>query len=134
MKLIENSTEYFEQNPDYVIEYMKSRGVNNQAFNEFISQYEFGLLEGVKFIADDEPFEITHLLGKSKIAGYDIVSANRNLGTLEGPDIIIALVMGDDAICYNTDDENVSICFIQNGEGEKIEIDKNLEDFIKRFK
>lgn len=133
MNLIENSTEYFEQAPNYVIDYLRSRGVNDEAFNKFISTYKFGLLEGVRFMADEEPFEITYILGKSKIAGYDIVSANKNLGTAMGEDIAIALVLGDDVICYNIKEENVSLCFIQTGEGEKIEIDKNLADFIKRF-
>lgn len=133
MKLQEDSTNYFVQDPEYVIEYLKSRGVDNEAFEKFLQGFTFGLLEDVCFSVDDEPFEITHLLGKSKIQGYDIVSANRNLGLSDGDNVAIALVVGDDVVCYNTVEKNVCICFIQNGEGEEVEINDSLEAFIKHF-
>lgn len=133
MKIAEGSTEYFEQDPDYIIDYLSSRGVVNEEYNSFLKDFEFGLLEDAGLRVDGDVYEITHFLGKSKIAGYDIVAANRNLGLSEGEDIAIALVMGDDAICYNTADGNVSLYFIQSGEGEKVIIDESLETFIKRF-
>ena len=133
MKISEESKDYFEQNPDYVIEYLESRGVKNEAFNKFIKGFEFGLLEDASFCIGEERYDITHLLGKSKVPGYDIVAANRNLGLAEGDDVAIALVVGDDVICYNTTDNRVCLYLIQTGEGEKVIIDESLELFVTRL-
>ena len=133
MKISEESKEYFEQDPEYVIDYLNSRGVKDPAFIKFIRSFEFGLLEDVSFSIDGDIYEITHLLGKSKVPGYDIVAANKNLGLAEGEDVAIALVLGDDAICYNIFNDNVCLYFIQTGEGKKIIIDESLELFITRL-
>ena len=133
MRLTKDTTKYFEQDPDYVIDYLASRGVVNESYNRFLRKFTFGILDDLRFFVDGEPYEITHLLGKSKVAGYDIVAANKNLGLSEGEEIAIALVLGDDAICYNTVKKNVCLNFIQNDEGEQIVIDESLETFIKRF-
>lgn len=133
MIIRDNSKEFFEQDPEYVIDYLKSRGIANEAYNAFLRTIEFGLLKKMRFTVNDKEFEISHILGKSDIPGYDIVAANENFGLSEGEDVAIALIAGDDAICYNTEKENVCIVYPEEDGREKIIINESLEDFIKRF-
>jgi hypothetical protein len=129
----ENTKEFFNQDPEYVVDYLKLRGIENEAYNAFLRSIEFGLLKRMRFIVDDKEFEISHILGKSDIPGYDIVAANENFGLSEGDDVAIALITGDDAICYNT--KKGDVCIVYPGEDgrERLLINESLEDFIKRF-
>ena len=133
MILRDNSKEFFKQDPEYVVDYLKSRGIVNEAYNSFLRNIEFGLLKRMRFTVDNKEFEISHILGKSDIPGYDIVAANDNFGLSEGEDVAIALITGDDAICYNTEKGNVCIVYPQEDGRDKILINESLEDFIKRF-
>lgn len=133
MEIRPDSEVFFIQDPEYVVDYLKFRGIEDDTYFSFIRDFRFGLLKRMRFAVNDKEFEISHILGRSNISGYDIVATNENLGFSDGEDVAIALLSGDDAICYNKGNENVCIVYSQQDGRDKIEIDKSLASFAKRF-
>ena len=116
------------------MDYLKSRGVYNKRYFSFLRSGKFGLLDNAIFTNGENEYEITHFLSNSAIAGYDIKSVNRVLKLDGTNEIAIALVSGDDVICYNILTNEVTLWQIQTGEGEKTNIAESLDDFFAIIK
>ena len=134
MEIQENTTELFIQDKKCVIEYLKSRKVNNNALFSVINDYPFGLLRNARFFVDEEEYEITHFLSKSNNMGYDIHEVNKLLNTESTNVVAFAMVAGDDVLCYDTKSKEVFLWLIQTRDGEKIHVSDNLTKFLKQFK
>lgn len=133
MIIIEDSDKLFIQNPDYVIDYLKKRKVNNLDYYLLIKNNRFGLIKNVKFDVNNIEYNMSHLLGCSQNPGYDIIKANNNLKTLSSNELAIGVVEGDDIVCYDLKGDFVFLYLIENGDGEKVIITKSLSKFIKLF-
>ena len=133
MKIIDETVSLFEQDKQYVLNYLHRRNVQNKVLDSIFTNYAFGLLSDAIFKVKSENYAITHFLSKSNIDGYDIVSVNDNLGLSNTSIVAFALVMGDDVLCYDTHDKKVFIWLIQTEDGKKIMIEDSLSDFLNRI-
>lgn len=131
MIIREDTITYFEQDKPYVQDYLKSRGLKNRELFSIISNYPFALLEDARFVVEENEYEITHFLSKSDIAGYDIKKVNELFKLDLTEKIAIAVVAGDDLLCYNTKKRNVYLWKIQTGDSEEIVIPDSLTKFLK---
>ena len=131
MRIQKESEKFFDQDVKYVIDYLKSRKLNNRELNRIIKDYPFGLLVGTAFISENEEYEISHFLTKSEITGYDIKKVNNLLKTEKSSLIVFAVVLGDDVLCYDVDDKKVYLWFVQTGDGKKIMVSNSLTKFLK---
>ena len=130
MKIIEGTEQLFIQDKKSVLDYLQERNMNNEALNKVITNYPFGLLDGAEFIIGSEEYAITHFLSKSETSGYDIESVNRLLNLIETPVVAFAMVAGDDVLCYDTQTSKLFLWLIQTQNGEKIEIEDTLSEFL----
>lgn len=131
MRIRHGTSSLFIQDKKQVIKYLQGRNVNNQRYYHFLRSRRFGLLDDTRFSVGGIPYEITHFLSRSEIMGYDIASVNRTFNLEGTDDVAIALVSGDDVICYNTGTQEVYLWQIQNGDGEKIQIASSLDRFFE---
>ena len=131
MEIQEETIALFDQDKKYVMDYLKSRKVTNRELGKIIKKQPFGLLKDTTFFIGKEEYGITHFLSKSDIAGYDIQKVNTLLGT-EALDIVaFAIVVGDDALCYDIKSKEVILWMIQTGGGERLFVSDNLSKFLK---
>ena len=133
MMIQKDSLSLFEQDKKYVTDYLKSRNLNCKTLMEIIEKYPFGLLEEAEFSVGKEEYGITHFLSKSEISGYDIRKANAILHTDETDDVAFAVLIGDDVLCCNTGSGEVSVWLVQSGEGEKIHVTDDPDEFLRQF-
>ncbi len=133
MKIREETIALFNQDKDFVIDYFKSRKLNNEKLFALIRKYSFGLLEDAKFTAAGEPYEITHFLTKSDVMGYDVSKVNDVLGLRGTDEVAFAVVLGDDVLCCNAKTGKVYIWLIQSGDREKIGVDDSLTTFLEKL-
>lgn len=131
MRIRHGTSSMFIQDKKQVIKYLQGRNVNSQRYYHFLRSRRFGLLDDARFSVGGIPYEITHFLSRSEIMGYDIASVNCNFNLEGTDDVAIALVSGDDVICYNTRTQEVYLWQIQNGDGEKIQIANSLDRFFE---
>ena len=131
MEIQEETIALFDQDKKYVMDYLKSRKMTNRELGRIIQKQPFGLLKDTTFFVGKEEYGITHFLSKSDIAGYDIQKVNTLLGT-EALDIVaFAIVVGDDALCYDIKSKEVILWMIQTGGGERLFVSDNLSKFLK---
>lgn len=133
MEIYEESSELFEQDKQYVLDYLKARNFKNRELCRIIRDYPFGLLKDVSFLVGEEEYNITHFLSKSDVDGYDIRKLNTLLKT-EGTDTVaFAVVLGDDVLCYDIKNKEVFIWRIQTGDGDKLLVSDDLSKFLKNI-
>lgn len=133
MKVREDTEELFVQDKEYVMEYLKARGVDGLGFEKIYESMNFGLLEDSKFMVGTEPYEISHFLSKSDISGYDIRKLNVLMNLEETESVAFALVLGDDVLCYDKDTAEVYLWLVQTDEGRKITAFKSVEEFLNKL-
>ena len=133
MIIQENTIPLFEQNKQYVLDYLKERGVKNRTLRNIYLNQAFGLLKDVTFFVNDEPYEVSHFLSKSEVVGYDIRKVNSLLNTDSKEILVFAIVLGDDVLCYDTKSKMVYLWLIQTGNGEKIVVSNSLTQFLKKL-
>lgn len=133
MKVREDTEELFVQDKEYVMEYLKARGVDGLGFEKIYESMNFGLLEDSKFMVGTEPYEISHFLSKSDIPGYDIRKLNVLMNLEETESVAFALVLGDDVLCYDKDTAEVYLWLVQTDEGRKITAFKSVEEFLNKL-
>lgn len=131
MEIQEETIALFDQDKKYVMDYLKSRKVTNRELGKIIQKQPFGLLKDTTFFIGEKEFGITHFLSKSDIAGYDIQKVNTLLGTEALGIVAFAIVVGDDALCYDTKSKEVILWMIQTGGGERLLVSDNLSKFLK---
>lgn len=131
MEIQEETIALFDQDKNYVMDYLKSRKVTNLELEEIIQKHPFGLLKDTSFFIGEEEYGITHFLSKSDIAGYDIQKVNTLLGTEALGIVAFAIVVGDDALCYDIKSKKVILWMIQTGGGERLLVSDNLSKFLK---
>lgn len=131
MKIREETCSLFEQDKQYVLDYLRSRGMKNRKFSKMIRDQPFGLLENATFCIGSEEYEISHFLAKSDIDGYDIRKVNACLNTDTTENVIFAVVIGDDVLCYNTKTKAVFLWLVQTGDSSILSVSDNLTKFLK---
>ena len=131
MEIQEETMALFDQDKQYVMDYLKSRKVANRELGKIIQKHPFGLLKETSFFIGEEEYGISHFLSKSDIAGYDIQKVNNLLGTEVLGIVAFAIVVGDDALCYDIKSKEVILWMIQNGGGERLHVSDNLTKFLK---
>lgn len=131
MDIQEETIALFDQDKQYVMDYLQSRKLNNRELNKIIKKYPFGLLKETSFFIGSEEYGISHFLSKSDIAGYDIQKVNALLGTEARGIIAFAIVIGDDALCYDTKSKEVFLWMIQTGGGNRLRVSDSLTKFLK---
>jgi hypothetical protein len=131
MRIREDTESLFQQDKSYVLDYLKSRGVVNRELKKTIQEYPFGLIDEAEFDINGEKYSITHFLGCSQTMGYDIRKVNEALGTADIEIVVFALVLGDDALCYDLRTKEVFLWLIQTNGGERIFVSNNLTKFLK---
>lgn len=131
MEIQEETIALFDQDKNYVMDYLKSRKVTNRELGEIIQKQPFGLLKDTTFFVGEEEYGITHFLSKSDIAGYDIKKVNTLLGTEALGIVAFAIVVGDDVLCYDIMSKEVILWMIQTGGGERLLVSDNLSKFLK---
>lgn len=133
MEVQKETIALFDQDKEYVIDYLKSREVINQKLDNIIYAYPFGLLKDTSFFVGEDEFGISHFLGKSDVLGYDIKKVNNLLDTKSLGIVAIAIIIGDDALCYDPKTNEVFLWMIQTGEGEKHHVSDDLTKFLSSF-
>ena len=131
MEIQEETIALFDQDKKYVLDYLKSRKVTNRELGKIIQKHPFGLLKDTSFFIGEEKYGITHFLSKSDIVGYDIQKVNALLGTDALGIVAFAIVVGDDALCYDIKSKKVILWMIQTGEGKRLFVSDNLSKFLK---
>ena len=131
MEIQEETTSLFEQDKKYVMDYLKSRKVTNRELGKIIQKHPFGLLKDTSFFIGEEEYSISHFLSKSDIAGYDIQKVNALLGSEALGIVAFAIVVGDDALCYDIKNKEVILWMIQTGGGERLLVSDSLTKFLK---
>ena len=114
-----------------IYDYLISRGVKDSTYLDFIKNNKLGILEPNFCSVDGFDFGISHFFGISKVSGYDIITANKNLGTDEGNIVSIGLIEGDDVICLCTKNNEIFLRMINNGNGETIKVANSFEALLK---
>ena len=130
MEIQKETINLFDQDKEYVINYLKSRSVINQKLDDIINAYPFGLLEDTSFFVGEDEFGISHFLAKSDIIGYDIMKVNNLLGTEALGIVAFAIIIGDDALCYDPKNNEVFLWMIQTGENERLHVSNDLTKFL----
>ncbi len=131
MDIQEETIALFDQDKQYVMNYLQFRKLNNRELNKIIKKYPFGLLKETSFFIGSEAYGISHFLSKSDIAGYDIQKVNALLGTEALGIIAFAIVIGDDALCYDTKSKEIFLWMIQTGGGNRLHVSDDLTKFLK---
>jgi len=131
MEIQEETTKLFDQDKQYVSDYLKSRKLSSKELYKIIQEYPFGLLKDTSFFIGDEEYGINYFLSKSDITGYDIQKVNALLDTKAYNCVAFAVVVGDDVLCYDTENQSVFLWMIQTGEGRKLHVSDNLTEFLK---
>ena len=127
----EDTISLFDQDKQYVLDYLKSRGIKNRELKRIIQSQPFGLLDDAGFSVDGEEYGISHFLTKSDIIGYDIKKTNAQLNTDSTSFVALALVIGDDVLCYDTQAKEVFLWRIQTADGDHLLVSDNLSGFLK---
>lgn len=131
MKKIELKTaQGFVQEKSRVLNFISKRFPNNNEFVSFILENDFGILKDNYFVVNGETYTVSHFLSNSKLLGYDIITANKQLGLENSYFTAIALLLGDDIVLMKKTGE-IYIWLLENGNGEKIFIASNFNEFIK---
>lgn len=131
MEIQEETTCLFDQNKRYVMEYLKSRKLNNRELSKIIQDYPFGLLKDTSFFIGNEEYSISHFLSKSDVTGYDIKKVNVLLNTEALGVVAFAVVAGDDVLCFDSKSKGVFLWMVQTGGGNRLQVSKNLTEFLK---
>lgn len=131
MEIQEETIALFDQDKQYVMDYLRSRKLTNRELNRIIKKYPFGLLKETSFFIGEEEYGISHFLSKSDITGYDIQKVNSLLGTEVLGIVAFAIVVGDDALCYDPKSKEVFMWLIQTGEGDRLRVSDNLTKFLR---
>lgn len=131
MEIQKETMDLFDQDKQYVLDYLKTRKLSNRELSRIIKKYPFGLLKETSFFIGAEEYGISHFLSKSDIAGYDIQKVNSLLGTEALGIVAFAIVIGDDALCYDIRNKEVFVWCIQTGEGNRLRVSDNLTKFLK---
>ena len=133
MKIQKETVSLFDQDKQYVFDYLKARDVDNAELDRIIRDYQFGLLEDTHFYVSGEEYCISHFLSKSEIVGYDIRKVNALLGTETTDVIAFAVVEGDDVICYETKRKTVFLWRVQTDNGVKLHVSDDLTKFLEEL-
>lgn len=131
MEIQEETMALFDQDKQYVMDYLQSRKLTNRELSKIIKKYPFGLLKETSFYIGEEEYGISHFLSKSDVAGYDIQKVNTLLGTEALGVVAFAIVIGDDALCYDIKSKEVFLWMVQTGEGNRLHVSDNLTKFLK---
>lgn len=131
MRIQEESESLFEQNKEYVIEYLTARGVKNRQLLGIYLKHPFGLLEDANLNIKGETYTISHFLSKSDIMGYDIRKVNELLKLNSTDRVAFAVVLGDDILCYNIKSRKVYLWRVQTGDSEEIASSESLTKILK---
>lgn len=112
-----------------VVDYYKFRGIKDK---ELIKDLETGFSYNKAFcVVDSYEYCIYYLAGLLDEDDFDIEEINRNVGTDTGNLVTIGMVEGDDILCINTDNKNISLKLIENGDGELVQISNSYKEFKK---
>lgn len=131
MEVQKETIALFDQDKQYVVDYLKSRKLNNSELNKIIQKCPFGLLKDTSFFVNNKEYGISHFLTKSDVVGYDIQKVNTLLHTEALGIIAFAIVVGDDALCYDPETNEVFLWMIQTGRGDRLHISDDLTKFLK---
>ena len=131
MEVQKETIALFAQDKQYVMDYLKSRELSNRELNKIIQKYPFGLLKDTSFFVDDEEYGISHFLSKSDVVGYDIQKVNNLLHTKALGVVAFAIVIGDDALCYDTKTKDVFLWMIQTDGGDRLHVSDDLTKFLR---
>lgn len=112
-------------------DYLVSRGVKDSTYLDFIKNNKLGILESNLCSAGGFDFGISHFFGISKVSGYDIIAANKNLKTDEGNIVSIGLIEGDDVICLCIENNEIFLWMIINGNGETIKVANSFDELLE---
>ncbi len=134
LQIDSETKQYFNQDKEYVLSYLKSRSVNDTYYFNLIVNNDFGFLKDNTIYVDNEPYAVDAFCTCSSNSGYDIKGVNENLGTNEGFIIVIAGVRGDDVICFNISTGEIFLWLIESGDFEKKHIADSFQSFIEMIK
>ena len=131
MEIRKETISMFNQDKQYVMDYLKFRKVKNEKLRRIIQDQPFGLLKDTSFYIDSEEYGISYFLAKSDIGGYDIQKVNELLKTDLTDIVVFAVVIGDDVLCYDTKNKKVLLWQIQTGNGKQIHVSDDLTKFLE---
>lgn len=131
MEVQKETIALFDQDKQYVVDYLKARKLNNQELSRIIQNCPFGLLKDTSFFVDNEEYSISHFLTKSDVVGYDIQKVNTLLHTEALGMVAFAIVVGDDVLCYDPKTEEVFLWMIQTDGGDRLHVSDDLTKFLK---
>lgn len=131
IEIREDTISLFEQDKEYVLDYLKGRNLNSKDLKRVIQKHPFGLIRDTSFFIDDEEYGISHFLGKSETSGYDIRKVNAMLNTEDTDEVVFALVIGGDALTCNIKTKEVSLWLVQTDNGNRIRAGDSISKFIK---
>lgn len=140
LKFKEERKNEFNQNKEYVLNYLKIRNVKDDKYLEFINNNDFAFFKdniihifNKEYNQNDE-YMIENFLSCSSVAGRDIIQANKNLGLDIGDIIAIASVAGDDVVCMNIKTNEICLYLIETGNMKFVHIADNFVDFCNMIK
>lgn len=135
MKIIKETSNFFkQQDKQKVLNYLSERNVKSDFFMDFFNSSDFGLLDNVFFVSEDEEYAVSHFLGSSETQMYDIWSVNKNLRFENTNKVAFAILVGDDAVFIDTKTGAVFLYLIQSDRGSIVKVSDTLDEFIKLLK
>lgn len=117
-------------NDNELISYLDQRGVKDNIYREFVLNYATENYNFSLCTANGFDYAVSHFLDRSSKKGYGLIATNIALGTETGRQLAIGLIEGDDVICLDLKNGQISIWMIQNGNGEHLIVAKTFRDFL----
>ena len=114
-----------------LIGYLDRRGVKDRCYRSFVlrdspDEYNFTLCT-----SDGFDYVVSHFLDKSERKGYGLIATNEALKKGLGHQLAIGLIEGDDVICLDPKNGQISIWMTQTGNGERLVVANSFIDFIR---
>lgn len=145
LRIEEASKSKFIQDKEYVLSYLKSKGVKEEFYFDLIKNNDFGYLEDNIMIIDTDElyggeFRLEAFFTYAP-GDYDIRECNKYLEKAAkelkmeyGPGIAIASMAGGDTVCLNTDTGEVYLWLLETGVWEKIHAANSVKEFVEMIK
>ena len=110
-------------------QYLTDRKVLDSRYIDFVTTDNLNENEFRLFTVNGQQYMLSHFLDSSDKTGYGLVKTNHVLKTEKNDMVAIAVVEGDDIICFNTNDSSIWLWRLQTGDGELAKITNSFKEF-----
>lgn len=112
-------------------DFLDCRGVKDNFYRSFVLDGNPDSCSFTLCTFNGFDYMVSHLLGKSQKSGYGLVVTNETLKTERTNRLAIGLIEGDDIICMDLTNGEISLWMIQTGSGEHLVVADSFKEFIE---